>query len=59
MERPFFTINFEEGFDDFYLFREDIDIETLSLQEEEVQCVKWATEDEVYHMLNEDNICYN
>ncbi|WP_220126435.1 hypothetical protein [Tepidibacillus sp. HK-1] len=39
-ERPFFAINFEEGFDDYYLVEREIDIESLTLQYEEVQKVK-------------------
>lgn len=48
--RPFFTMNFSGGFDDFYLIRQDVDITKLRLQEEEVQRVKWADKDEVIKM---------
>lgn len=51
--RPQFTINFEEGFDDIYIIeRDDIDINTLNLQYEEVQCVKWASMREIEEMLH-------
>ena len=48
--RPFFTMNFSGGFDDFYIVEQDVDIRTLHLQEEEVQQVRWAGRDEVIKM---------
>ena len=50
--RPHFTINFQEGFDDFYIVEEDIEIEKLNLQYEEVQRVKWAAKDEIFNMID-------
>lgn len=52
-ERPYFTINFERGFDDFYLIKRDIDISALTLQEEEVKAVKWASKDEIMQMIQQ------
>lgn len=52
-ERPFFTINFEVGFDDYYLIERDIDIRDLTLQYEEVQAIKWANKDEVLQLVKE------
>lgn len=52
-ERPFFTVHFEVGFDDFYLIEREVDPETLVLQHEEVQHVKWATKDEVMRLVDE------
>lgn len=49
-ERPFFTMNFSEGFDDFYIIEQDIDLKTLHLQQEEVRRVRWADRDEVIKM---------
>lgn len=49
--RPHITINFENGFDDIYLIQKDINIAKLTLQYEEVQRVKWASEDEIFSML--------
>ena len=50
--RPHLTINFKHGFDDFYLIKLDgVDINSLSLQAEEVQAVKWASKDEVSAMF--------
>ncbi len=48
--RPDFTINFEDGFDDYYLLEREVDIEELRLQEEEVQAVRWASKEEVIQM---------
>ena len=51
--RPFFTINFPEGFDDYYLIQDDVDIDGLSLQYEEVQAVAWASLSEILQMQKE------
>lgn len=50
--RPHLTINFDKGFDDIYLIEKEVDIDTLTLQESEVQRVKWATIDEIFAMLD-------
>ena len=50
--RPHLTINFEKGFDDVYLVEKDVDIDTLVLQESEVQRVKWATIEEIFALLD-------
>ena len=50
--RPVITIHFEHGFDDIYTVIEDIDINALKLQPEEVQAVKWATENDIIDMIN-------
>ena len=51
--RPHLTINFDGGFDDIYLIeKDDIDINTLQMQYEEVQAVKWATIDEIFEKLD-------
>lgn len=49
-ERPFLTMNFSEGFDDFYIVEQDIDLGSLRLQPEEVRQVRWADKDEVIQM---------
>jgi isopentenyldiphosphate isomerase len=52
--RPSVTVNYEGGFDDFYLVvRDDLRTETLTLQEEEVADVRWASEEEVLSLLAE------
>lgn len=49
--RPQFSINFDCGFDDYYLLEEEIDIKKLNLQYEEVQQVKWASKDEILELI--------
>jgi isopentenyldiphosphate isomerase/GNAT superfamily N-acetyltransferase len=48
--RPHFTINFDDGFDDYYLITKDVDLAELTLQSEEVQAVKWVNRDELLQM---------
>lgn len=52
-ERPYFTSNFDNGFDDFYLVEKEIDLNQLNLQYEEVQAVKWATKEEILKMVQD------
>jgi len=52
---PDFTINqkHNNAFQDFYLVQIDnLDITKLKLQEEEVLAVKWATEQEIFEMID-------
>ena len=49
--RPHLTVNFEAGFDDYYLIESDVDIDSLLLQYEEVRQVKWASKEEILGML--------
>ena len=51
--RPKLILNFSNGFDDIYILNENIDLSTLTLQPEEVQAVKWATETEIIEMIND------
>lgn len=51
--RPKFTINFSFGFDDFYIVRQDVDLSLLTLQTQEVQAVKWASETEILKMIEQ------
>ncbi len=51
-ERPFITVNFSFGFDDFYLIEAEVDLKSLVLQVEEVQSVKWANLDEILQMID-------
>lgn len=48
--RPDFTINFDEGFDDYYLLEREVDPSELHLQEEEVQAVRWVSREEALEM---------
>lgn len=50
--RPHLSVNFEVGFDDYYLIESEIEIEKLELQYEEVQRVKWASKEEILQMLD-------
>ena len=52
--RPALTINFEDGFDDMYLIKKDIEISDLYLQYEEVKAVKWASKEEILSMIDEE-----
>lgn len=49
--RPRLTFHFSHGFDDVYLLTEEIDLNSLTLQYEEVQRVKWATREEIERMI--------
>ena len=51
--RPSFTINWEHGFDDFYLLTMPVDLNRLRLQPEEVQAVRWATKEEILLMIDD------
>ena len=48
---PSFSVNFEQGFDDFYVINYDINAEDVVLQKEEVQAVRWAGKDEIKAMI--------
>ncbi len=52
--RPALTINFEDGFDDMYLIKKDIEISDLYLQYEEVKAVKWASKEEILKLIDEE-----
>lgn len=48
--RPDFTINFVDGFDDYYLLEQEVNLDELHLQTEEVQAVRWVDQEEVLQM---------
>lgn len=50
--RPHYSVTYGEGFDDWYVVKADPDIESLELQYEEVQAVRWASEEEVLAMID-------
>ncbi|MEM5593435.1 NUDIX domain-containing protein [Niallia circulans] len=54
--RPRFTINFERGFDDYYLIEYELDLNELTLQTEEVQAVKWASKEEILELIELKNL---
>ena len=49
--RPHFTVYAETCFCDFYLHRQDVDIDKLQLGYDEVAQVKWATKQEIFDMM--------
>ncbi|MCF7942251.1 MAG: NUDIX domain-containing protein [Spirochaetia bacterium] len=51
--RPHVTIHFEQGFDDYYVIHQDVDVNALELQREEVQQAAWATQAEIHSMIDE------
>ncbi len=51
-ERPYLTIDFENGFNDFFIVKRDIDINSLTLQEGEVKDAKWASREDILKMLD-------
>ena len=53
--RPVITVNFHDGFDDFYTVEQDISLDELNLQKEEVAEARWATREEIESMI-EDGI---
>ena len=50
-ETPMLTTTFRKGFDDLYIIHLEPDLDTLRLQPEEVQAVRWAGRDEVLAMI--------
>ena len=49
--RPHLTVNYEVGFDDYYLIESEAETEKLNLQYDEIQRVKWATKEEIFSLL--------
>lgn len=52
-ERPVLTHAFDRGFDDFFVFVRDVEINTLKLQPEEVRDVRWADCKTVLKMIED------
>ena len=50
--RPTMTVNWEHGFDDYYVLTRDVDPASLRLQYEEVQAVRWADKEEILRMID-------
>ncbi len=51
--RPHFSINYENGFDDFYAVRWDGEPETLSFTDGEVTQARWCGREEILRMLSD------
>ena len=59
-ERPFLTIHYPRGFDDYYLVECDLNINEFTYQVEEVQEIKWASYSKIKRMQNNNQfIDYN
>lgn len=52
-DAPYFTVTFSDGFDDYYLIQQDIDCTRLKLQKEEVQDARYASKEEIKHMISD------
>ncbi len=50
--RPLLTVNFDCGFDDIYIITKQVDIETLTLQQSEVQSVMWASMQQILEWID-------
>jgi len=50
-ERVRFTINFRNGFDDYWMIERDIEIKDLNLQPEEVADAKWVNKEQLKEMV--------
>ena len=53
--RPALTVHFPDGMGDVFLVEQDVDLCDLVLQKEEVQAVRWADEEEILKMIEEDS----
>ena len=51
-ELPKVVLPFDTGFDDIYILTMDLDPATLTLQESEVQAVRWASKEDVLALLD-------
>lgn len=51
--RPYLTVYFDQGFDDFYFVDVDAKLETLHLQKEEVKAVQWADLSEILERIEQ------
>lgn len=53
--RPYVTVNFENGFDDYYLIEKDIDLDEIEMPTIEVEHVKWADCSEILRMIQDES----
>ncbi len=51
--RPVITVNFADGFDDFYTIEQDLSLDELDLQKEEVADARWAGREEIEAMIDD------
>ena len=52
-KRPVITVNFSDGFDDFYTVEMNISLDDLHLQKEEVADARWASRKEIEEMIDD------
>ena len=52
--RPRLTVPFAQGFDDYYIVEREIGPGALTLQHEEVQAVRWASQEEILRMIDDE-----
>ena len=52
--RPALTVHFPDGMGDVFVIEQDVDLSAVTLQEEEVQAVRWASEGEILRMIEND-----
>lgn len=55
-KRADFTINFKNGFDDYFLLEQEVDLAALRLQPEEVQAARWCSKEEALKMQEEGTL---
>ncbi len=51
--RPALTVNFNDGFDDFYTVETDLSLDDLHLQAEEVVDARWASREDIEAMIDD------
>ncbi len=53
--RPYFTINYEDGFGDVYIINNcELDLDNFKMQPEEVQNITWANKEEIKQLIDEN-----
>lgn len=52
-ERPLYTFNFRDGFDDMFVIERDVDLKDVKFVDGEVQMVKWADKDEILKLIDD------
>jgi len=50
-ERPYITVHFDDGFDDFFLLQNDVEIEELIPSTSEVEKIEWASKEKIQDMM--------
>lgn len=51
---PKFSFGFDSVFGDFYFINMDVDLNTLTLQYEEVEAVDWADREKIHKMIDDE-----